>query len=328
MARRLNPEAAFSGNWTSIAGAIDGILHFSGLRLDEPVLMGLSGHAFRFAIAESEAGVASAESPFYIDYRRSIDLYSGLGLSWDTDGCWPDDADCVGHRERLLARIQRSIDRGMPCAIYGLQVAEFGIVNGYDERAGLLFVSTNVSPQYGSSLPVAQWPAPGHSPILRGLFPLGKSNVDRPTAELQGLRFAVEYAYHGDLHAPSGIAHGLAAYKRWLESYERGLPIDAIGNRRCIQILQSARRDAGAFLTSIANRLPNEADRLRAVARDYELETLALSRMATLFPYPGGGDIDSRGIREAAAASLREAFGLEQKAVASLALIVRSLDRG
>jgi hypothetical protein len=328
MARRLNPEAEVAGNWTSIAGAIEGVLRFLGIDLTQPALMSLSGHAFRFAIAQSGAGVAAPESPFLFDYERALPLYGGLGLTWETEGAWPDDPDYERRRERLVARIRRSIDRGKPCVVYGLQLTEFGIVNGYDERAGLFYISTSISSQYGTSLPLAQWPAPGHVPLLRGLFPDRSVRVERSAAERSALRFAVAYASGGDPGGPAGVAHGIAAYEVWLEAYDRGLPIDPAGNRRCIQTLQAARRDAATFLNSLAERMPAERERLIAVARDYELEALALSRMATLFPYPGGGDTENRGLRHAAAAALRQSLALERAAILALEQIVASLSLG
>jgi hypothetical protein len=326
MARRLNPEAELAGNWTGIAGAMQGVSTLLGADLDQPMVMGVSGHAFRFAIARSSAGIAAPESPFLFDYSRALTLYGGLGVSWETDGAWPGEPDLDRHRERLIARIRRSIDRGRPCVVYGLQTADFGIVNGYDERAGLFWVSTSVSPQYGVSLPLGQWPAPGHPLLLRALFPDRTIRVDRSAADRAALRFAADYASDGDPGGPAGVAHGLAAYDLWLEAYERGLPIDPAGNRRCIQILQASRGDAAVFLGALAEHMPQEREPLSAAARDYALEALALSRMATLFPYPGGGNTESRGIREAAAGALRQALQLERTAVATIAQIVASLD--
>jgi hypothetical protein len=327
MARRLTPEAEFRGNWTSLAGALHGVLHHLRVAPDQSTLMGISGHAFRLAIAQSDAGIAAPESAFLLDYERAMGLYRGLGISWESAGAWPGDADHDRVREQLVARIRRSVDLDRPCVVYGLHVAEFGIVNGYDERADLLYVSTSVSTQYGTSLPLRQWPAPGHLPILRALFPERAAKLGPSAADRQALVFAVDYAKSGDPGGPAVAAHGLAAYDLWLEAYERGFPIDPAGNRRNIQILQAARRDAAAFLLSVAGRVPQEGERLLAAAHDYELEALSLSRMATLFPYPGGGDTESRGIREAAAASLREAIRYEREAISRLEEVVAALDR-
>jgi len=57
---------------------------------------------------------------------------------------------------------------------------------------------------------------------------------------------------------------------------------------------------------------------LAEAAEAYAAVVLELSRMATLFPYPSGGDVRSPGTRRAGAAALRRARAAEERALAAL----------
>lgn len=319
MARKLLAGAEIARNWTSIAGALNGILSYLGTAIDQPALMGRSGHAFRLAIASSaDAGVPSPLSPFLFDYARATDLYAALGWSWESIGVRTGETDYSRRREALIQRIRRSIDQGRPVAAFGLQLNEFGIVNGYDDRVGVLFVSTSLSQQYGTSLPLGQWPAHGQTPMMQVLIPGAPNRVDAAAADRAAIAFAVAYAQTGDAGSPPNVLHGLEAYDRWLEAYERDLPIDPMGNARCIQTLQAARQDAANYLRAVSSSHAAAAGRLEQAADSYALEALALSRLSTLFPYPGSGDSANRGLLMAGASSLREAFTREREAIRCL----------
>jgi hypothetical protein len=318
MARKLLTGAGIVENWTSVAGAIHGVLRYLGIAVDQPTVMGVSGHAFRLAIAESEAGIASSLSPFLFDLERASRLYSGLGLAWETEVLLPGEVEYQRLRKRVIDRIRRSIDHKRPAAVFGLHLGEFGIVNGYDDRAAVLYVSTSLSSQYGTSLPLEQWPAPGRPELIEALIPGRVHGVDALAADRAAIDFAVAYAEQGDAGGPSGVLHGFAAYDRWLEAYERQLPLDAAGNARTIQILQAARLDAAAYLRAVALRHANVGSKLTQAADAYRSEALELSSLSTLFPYPAGGDTDNSGLVAAAAGSVRRGFACERDAIRNL----------
>jgi hypothetical protein len=319
MTRKLLAGAEVVSNWTGIAGALHGTLRYLGRDVDQPYVMGVSGHAFRLAIAHSPSGIPSPISHLCFDYQRATALYAGLGFTWDWIGARPEDPDYPRIRERALQQIRRSIDKGRPAAVYGLHLAEFGIVNGYDDRANILFVSSSLSPQYGGTLPLAQWPAPGQPAWIAAILPVKPRTVLDADAGRAAVSFAVAYARAGDPGGPPEAAHGLAAYDRWIECYGGPERLDPFGNARCIQVLQAARRDAASYLRAIAPRYSNAArPLLEQAAGEYDAEALALSRLSTLFPYPSGGDPTARGMLMAAAASLRQAAANELTAVERL----------
>jgi hypothetical protein len=258
-----------------------------------------------------------------IDIRRTASLIRNLGRKVDTIHILPDDPAYVRQRAEAVKRVHKCIDRGAPGIVYDLHLPQFGLVTGYDGKDGTWQVSTAMSGQYGGTLALSRWPVPERpGPVLAVLL-TGKEKVDAQRAVHAALGYAVDYAEHGEPGDPSGAVHGLAAYARWQQAFARGEPVSAPGNAMLVQMLQSARRDAAAFLRGDARRVhPAAAPSLARAAAAYDAEVLALSRMMTMFPFPSGGDTASPAARVVAEGALREAAVREREAIAALREVV------
>jgi len=173
-----------------------------------------------------------------------------------------------------------------------------------------------MSGQYGETLAESRWPVPERERRLIALLIGDRQPIDPTRAYRDALRFAVEYAKRGDPGDPTRAIHGFAALVRWRTAFEAGLPIDPAGNAHAIQTVQTARRDAARFLReSVAARAPAMAGTAAEAATAYDRVALAFSRMATLFPYPAGGDVGSPAGRMVAVSALREAEEHERQAL-------------
>lgn len=319
MGQKLLAGAEIVPNWDSLGGALQGVLAYLGEPAAAPWVMGISGRAFRLAlpIVDGEAAATGADAAF--DPGPVAAAIRNLSHKVEILTACPSDPRIPKQREEAIRRIRKSVDRGIPAAVYDLQLPKFGLVKGYDDRASVWYVSTAVSGQYGETLPLARWPVPEQrSPLVVVLLD-GRAKVDPRRAVRAALGFALTYAERGDPGDPSGAIHGLAAYVRWRQAFADGEPISPTGNATLVQTLQSARRDAAAFLRADAARLlPAAAPALRSAAVSYDAEALALSRMMTMFPYPSGGDPHSRASRLVAASALSEALAREQEAISAL----------
>jgi len=319
MGQRLLPNVALDVTWSTLIGALSGALR----ALDQPVpmhhLMGLTGFAFRITLTLSDGIVAAAPAAPALDLRRALPLLENGGRDLEIIDAGTGARDFAKRRERALRALRKGIERGRPAIAYDLHLPEYGLVHGYDDRAHTLVVSTLLSSQYGSLLAESRWPVPERASPLIVLL-IGRSRrVDQARALREALRFALAYAQHGDAGDPTGSAHGLDAYARWRAAFARETLIDAAGNARAIQTVLSARRDAARFLREINETHGSTASQpLHAAAAAYERVALVLSRMATLFPYPSGGDVVSAGVRRLASAGLEEAEREERAALASL----------
>lgn len=318
MGRKLLRGAEAVSNWSTLVGALEGALRCLGEPLTTPWVMGVSGHAFRLALPQGDQ-VAAPGAETALDLERAAALYRNLGRTVDVITAHAGEHDYRRRRDDAIRRVHRAIDRGVPAVVYDLHLPLFGLVKGYDDRAGAWYVSTMVSGQYGESLPLARWPVPEHPGPVIALLLGDRLRVDPRRAVQDALRFAVAYAERGEPGDRSGAAHGFAAYARWGEAFARGELISAPGNAALVQLLQSARRDAAAFLRGEAARLlPEATSALGRAAAAYAAEALAVSRMATMFPYPHGGDPGGPAARVVAAGALREALVHERAAVAAL----------
>ncbi len=312
--------AGYVSAWNTITGALTGTLRALGAELPPATVAVLSGHAFRFALTDTAEGAIGAGGPNAFAAASALPLYAGLGWRFRVIEAAADDPVFAEQRDEALRQLRRCLDRGRPAIAFGLHLPEFGVVRGY--AGDNLLAGTAVSSQYGERIPAAQWPAPGRPLPIRLFLPEQRLKVRREAALGAALRFAVAYARQGDppgvIAEEQAVASGLAAYARWLALLEGDAPIAAHGQAYCIQALQEARRQAAQVLAETAREPAWQA--LGAAAAAYQREVLVLSQLATLFPYPNGGNAGSLGVRRAAAAALRRALAAEEEAVAALAV--------
>lgn len=310
-------------NWTSLVGALEGVLRALGDAPDTARVMGITGSAFRIALTEQNGVLAAAPPAAAADFTRMLPLVRNVGRRIELITSAATDRDFARRRQDALTRIRRSIDRGRPAIAYDLHLPEFGVVYGYDDRAKTLAVRSLISRQYGDLLAEDRWPVPERGERLVVLLVGERERVDPVQAQRAALRFAVDYAERGDPGDPTAATHGLAAFRRWRAAFEQGLALDPAGNALLIQMVQAARRDAARFLRTVAAGPAVHAVALRDAASAYERVTLALSHMATLFPYPAGGDVGGAGARRLAVQALAEAEAQERAAVGLLAEALR-----
>ncbi len=308
--------ATYESNWTSAVGALAGVLRALGG--DKPVwqVSALSGHAFRLAITSGPDGEIGVDGPNNFSARSALKLYEHCGWRFGSIEASAGADDFDRRRKEALKQLRRSIDHGRPAMAFGLHLPEFGIVRGYDGDD--LIAATTVSGQYGERIPVSQWPSPARPQPLRVIVP--EKQVKSDPADVLGrvLRFACDYAIAGESGTVAGMPAaptGLAAYARWAQLLEGEAVISPHGQSYCIQALQSARSDAAAFLRAVAPLYPGRSVALSEAGDAYSAVVLELSRLASLFPYPNGGDVISNGGRRAGAMYIRRASATEALAV-------------
>ena len=316
----------YVSRWTSAAGALEGVLRALGAGApanaaypDE--VLALSGHAFRLAIVSTPDGEIGATGPACFSAQTALPLYEGLGWRFTAIEAAPDDPHFLERRQEALDRVRTSLDRGRPAIAFGLHIPDFGIVRGY--QGADLIATTTLSPQYGERLPAAQWPAPGRPSPIRVFIPEQQVKLDRRLALRALVDFVVGYAAHGDPGPTLGppAVHGLAAFDRWVEVLLGSEVVSPEGQAYCVQALQEGRKAAAAFLRAEARRRRDLRTACTTAAQAYDTVVLELSRVATLFPFPNGGDVVSAGNRRAGAAYVRRAQAAEEQAITALTRI-------
>ena len=322
MTRRIIEQAEFVPNWTSIVGALEGALRATGQDFSTAHLMGVTGHAFRLNVIETPEGLPGPSGPLTIDFDRTMSLYrSSTGRRFERLQFDRAAPDFDRRLDEVRRRIMRSIDAGVPVIAFDLFLAEYGLITGYDDRDRVWVADTMMTAQVGQVLPWARWPStsPDRYEVLL-IGPLEKGGRPSPSAPQDAIAFAVEYAEQGEAVSENvGAAHqGLSAYERWITAFEGDEQVHPFGNAYTAQVVQSARGVAGRFLEGIAVEHPSATEALKAAAATYRRETLALSRLTTLFPYPQGGEPGHPAVRAEAARYLRAALEHEREAIGHL----------
>lgn len=317
-------ELTLKPNWTTAAGALEGVLAAEGLEMPRHAVMGLTGHAWHLCLA-SEGGVTALPSgPHDLDWEAMVERYARTGLAWERLGRRARGVELAVARDEAIAWARERLDAGIPLIGFDLQIHEFAIVRGYSVERGGFLVESAVSEEMGGFAPWSDWPTPSIG-IVELFAPVGPSDPDPEEAVVGALQTAVELMSGGG--GESAHPRGTAALEAWADAFEGTGEVDRAGNAYTLAVLQAARTDGAAFLGDLAEAVPGLTIPLIHAQRAVLDLTQALSPLLTLFPFPAGGhgSVSNPGLREAAANALRRAAGHERRAAASIAEALDSL---
>ena len=276
-------DARYEYNWNAPIGSLSGALKAIGRTADASAISVLTGVAF----APPPFGESFAPRP------DPLELPPLLGAGLRALGV---KADAV-RRERppdgwswrlLRLRMRRDLAAGRPIVAARAGVdpfgPAFGLIVGYDDERGAWRRDGPMTEQVGPWLPYDE---------LRAATPLAIVRL-RPTPmpDADALRQAARRA------EAVGRPATRAAIGRWIGALEGDATIDPQGHARAAQAIAAARGEAAEFWRACG---PDSAEHAEAQAI-----AVALSRFATLFPYPMGGAPNARGARTAGVAILRE----------------------
>ena len=308
-------------NWTTAAGALEGVLAAADLPLPRHAVMGLTGHAWHLCLARESGVAALPNGPHELDWAAMVERYARTGLAWERFGRRARGDELEAVRAEAIAWARERLDDGRPLIAFGPQVREFAIVHGCDPDRGGFLVDSVVSAELGPFAPWDDWPPLGFVELFA---PLGPSDPDPDEAVAGALRTALELmGGGGDGSSPRGTA----ALDAWADAFAGTDEVDRAGNAYTLAVLQAARLDGAAFLRDLAAGLPDLAAPLGEAERAVRDLTHTLSPLLTLFPFPAGGhgNVANPGLREAAAAALRRAAACERRAAAAIAAAIAPL---
>jgi hypothetical protein len=306
-------------NWTSAAGALQGILRHAGIDLPRHAVMGLTGHAWHFCLGTKAGVTALPSGPASFDRGAMVARYARVGLRFERFA-GPADADGKG---RAIAWAAERLGRGVPLIGWDLHLHEFGIIDGYDGERGGFFVQDIMSEEVGAFVSWEGWARLGEIELWAPVEPV---EVDGG-AVVAALRTAVDLLA-GREGPADGQPRGSAGLEAWAAALEGETEVDRAGNAYTLAVLQAARSDGAAFVRDLAVTLPAGADRLAAAARELDEELKALAPLITLFPFPAGGHGNVRvpGLRQAAAMALRRAAAHERTLAGHLEVAAAELE--
>lgn len=302
-------------NWTSSAGALEGILEFLGAPLPRHAIMGLTGHAWHTCLGSREGVVALPNGPLDLDWEAMAANYERTGFEWER---FSRTGTLDTDRPLAIAWAMARLDLGRPVIGFDFHLHEFSVVYGHDQTGEHFLVDNVLSEEVG---PVALWQDwPSAVGRIELLAPVGPVEVDPARAVSEALQTAIA-CFEGRDGPADGQPRGTAALNAWADAFEGDTVVDRAGNAYTLAVIQSARLDGAAFIGDLAESLPDLAVPLGEAHRALRDETQALAPLITLFPFPSGGhgNVANPGLRRAAAMSLRRAADHERTVATALA---------
>lgn len=296
----------------SLIGALEGCLRFLGAELTAETLSGITGRAFRFCVADS----LDLERADQAGLSHTAAMYANIGYRTRVISALENAPDFAAKQQETWEAIRASIDRKMPVVVHGGW--SYRLVNGYHPRKERYYIVRSRGRQ--SQMEIDELGTDDRSGGLNVLILEEQQPVDRRTAELRSLRFAVEEARRPD-EPGSHLHHGLSGFDHWIAAIEKGEIADEDDPGDIVALLLETRTAAGQYLREIAVHYPGDiAARLQKTADLYDREVESLEKAEALFPRRGDPKVDLKdpGARKAATRPIREACSWEKKAIEML----------
>ena len=297
-----------------LIGALEGCLRFLGEERPPASLRGLTGHAFRFCVADSLDENAAAK----FSLSSMADLYANLGYRVRIISELGETPDLADKQQEAWDAICASIDRRVPVVVQSGR--SYFLVNGYHVKKEQYY--TMGARGRGGQISIDQLGTDGRGgiPNLNVLLLEEQRPVDSRTAELRSLRFAVTEARRKE-EAGSGLHRGLSGYQYWIKATEAGEIANVNDLGDFIVLVIEARESAGQYLREIASHYPETAAaRLREAGNAYDGEVEYLAELGLLFPDRGVPkvDLEDPQARKEVSKLIQEVYTREKEAVENL----------
>jgi hypothetical protein len=311
----------WSPRWVSHLGCVGGCLDYLGLNVSDGWLYGATGHAFVINVGE----VLCPSGPTAWNTEMLFALAGNVGYEVEGVLGFRERGDLAEAQARAWEHVRRSIDRGLPCYGWELDIPEFYVIYGYDHE-GYYFSGPGCDEGRGPK----PWQELGETGIgvveVYSVEP-GQAADDRTTVE-QAISMVLEHAESPAKWIFPDYKAGLAGFDVWIRAVEGGTA-GTFGMGYNAAVWAECRRYAVAFLEEARARIDGKAASLfdEAIGH-YRAVSQGLDEVAKVYPFsqdattaPIGTDERSR----AAAGALKTAREAEAAGLEALARIAAGL---
>jgi len=251
-------------------------------------------------------------------------LGENIGYTIDRVVAHKSEGDFADKLKTARENTRQAIDQDLPCYGWELEIPEYYVVYGYDDK-GYYYSG----PLCDSGKGPKPWQEVGNSEI--GVLEMytvkpGQAADDRTTIK-EALEFAVEHARSPGKWVFPKYETGLDGYDNWINVLEAGAA-DGHGMAYNTAVWSECRIYAVQFLLEAKKRLDDSRYNtlFEETARQYEVVYGHLLKVAKLFPFPPKGDeISSERRRKKAVKLLKKARKAEESGLNSLAKIAKEL---
>lgn len=308
--------------WVSHLGCIKGCLEYLNMDVSDAWLFGATGHAFILNVHE----VVCPSGP--TAWKTEMLFKLGENIGYTVDGVFgtKSDADFAEKQKLAWEKTKQAIDEGLPCYGWELDIPEYYVVNGYDER-GYHYRDFN-----NSGRGPKQWKELGDTEI--GVLEMYIVKPGNPADDVQTVKEAFGFVLEHSKSPAKWIfpkyKSGLAGFDNWIHALENG-KADGFGVAHNAVVWSECRNSAVEFLKEAEERLASELKPLFSEALGhYKVVAQNLKHISEIFPFKGpetrGDEIRDSARCNAALEYLRNARNAEESGLLSLEKILRHLN--
>ena len=312
----IDTEVAYQPAWLTWVASVTTCLRTLGIDCDTADVAGMTGYAFVMAVHDE----LCPSGPTMFDWGmldHGVNLLGRSTLVFACSDCHTGDRRCErtrAHCREAFELVQREVAAGRPCVVWGAYLPEFAVAVGVEGDAYRVKGFREVTGQDQPPIPYDAIDAPGGPYVMAFPTPTGVSQDPR-----HGDRFVIGHAVQllRGRSAFKQYGFGLEAYDRWIRALERNRA-DLFGNAYNAQCWAEAKRSAHAFLPRVAARHADAAPALELATRHYGDVVESMNRVAALFPFPPGAELEIEDFRLQAIHALDSARAAETEALAAL----------
>ena len=194
---------------TTLMGVVKGVLDNWRVEASDPMVFGLTGHAFLINIHDE----ICPSGPYCWNYRGFIDLLKNIGISMHELGFY-SALSSAGDRAAVEAKIKDALDQGIPCSLLNL---ENQLITGYDSTG--FFTTQPWAPQVNfppARLTFGNWQELGKEFHISFYTFSQVEQAGKVEAIHESLDYAVDLFTHPEKFSLNRYGIGLGAYDNWI----------------------------------------------------------------------------------------------------------------
>jgi hypothetical protein len=194
---------------TTMMGVLKGAADYYGLNLSEPMVYGLSGHAFLINIHVE----LCPSGPYCRDRESVTPLIANMGMRKADLGCFDAEAKPEA-RSAVERKLREALDKGIPCSLINL---ENQLISGYDAAGFFTAQPWKANPDFPPArLTFGSWQEFGKEFHLNFHTIEKVKPADRKAAVPASLDYAVDLWKNPGKRNGEQYAVGSKAYDNWI----------------------------------------------------------------------------------------------------------------
>ncbi len=267
----------WAGRWASHVGCLKGCLNYLGIDVSDAWLFGATGHAFVLNISPG----LCPSGPTDWDTSGFLRLGRNVGFRVESvEAYCPKEPDLRDAQERAWDHVQRSIDEGLPCYGWEVDIPEYYVIYGYDKTG--YYISGPGCDDGAGPIP---WRNLGKSEI--GVVLVASVRRAEPADARRTVRDALSLAVDMGQNRRKWTDRtgGLDGYTAWIETMKEG-KAGRFGLGYNAAVWAESRKFAVEFLREARQRLQDGLHPLfeKAIAQ-YEIVARNLKSVSDAYPF-------------------------------------------